>query len=270
MCNYNVLVATLQLSLTLSLHAGESITVSEVYKKDFDRIQSRFARLFHSITKMIEEAQVTLEDLKKLLTFNDNLEALLQDAETITKVMRVVQQQSSFINCVYLEEIADHFKLPEAKKEIDSYELFVDEFCQHKLTQHSYAASLLADQSKYLLSSESITFKLQWNPVEKTLADIQGILRKTFPKLASRIHVKEIKHGCVRVVCYAPQYLMGALVRLAQENMKVLVESSVTYLSVGYAVVVGNNAQKVPICQTPLTLVTAIDFISDVIRGPDI
>ena len=238
-----------------------------MYKKDFDRIQSRFARLFHSITKMIEEAQVTLEELKKLLTFNDSLEAPLQDAGTITKVMRVVQQHSSFINCVYLEEIADHFKLAGGKKEIDSYELFVDEFCQHKLIQHSYAASLLADQSRYLLSSEAITFKLQWNAVEKTLADIQGILRKTFPKLASRIHVKEIKSGCVRVVCYAPQYLMGALVRLAQENMKVLVESSVTYLSVGHAVLLDNSVEEKVNRQALLTLITVVDFTSDVITG---
>ena len=39
-------------------------------------------------------------------------------------------------------------------------------------------------------------------------------------------------------------YLMGALVRLAQENMKVLVESGVIYLSVGYAVLLDSNAQE--------------------------
>ena len=37
---------------------------------------------------------------------------------------------------------------------------------------------------------------------------------------------------------------MGALVRLAQENMKGLVESSVTYLSVGYSVLLDNSIQE--------------------------
>ena len=81
----------------------------------------------------------------------------------------------------------------------------------------------------------TVILKLEWNPIEKTLADIQDTLNKTFKSLASHIHIVVVGGGSVTVTCYAPQYLMGALVRLAQENMKVLVESNVTYLSVGYA-----------------------------------
>ena len=214
-----------------------------MYKKDFNRIQSRFAQLFHNITKMVE-AQVTLKDLKKLLTFYNDLETLLQEADTITKVMRVVQHHSSFINCIYLEDVAIHFKIPGARKEIDDYEKFVEEFCHHKLTQHSYVTSFLADKSRHLLSSETITFKLEWEPNEKTLADIQSLLRKTFQSLATNIHIVVVGGGSLTVVCYAPQYLMGALVRLAQENMEVLVDSSVTYLSVGYAVLLDNSTHE--------------------------
>ena len=228
------------------LHAGEIIVqVPEEYKKDFDRIQFKFARLFDNITKMINKAHVSLEDLKRLFTFNDDLEASMKDADTIAKVMRVVQQHSSFTNCIYLEEMADHFKIPGADKEIEAYEEFVDEFCEHTLTQHSYATSLLADPSKYLLSSETITFKLEWDPVKKTLANIQGILKKTFKSLATHIHIVVVGGGCVMVTCYAPQYLIGALVRLAQESKEMLAESGVSYLSVGYAVLLDNSAQKV-------------------------
>ena len=160
-----------------------------VYKKDFDRIQSRYAQLFYNITEMVEEAQVSLEKLKKFLTFYDDLEAPLKDADTVTKVMRVVQHCSSFINCSCLKDVAIHLKIAGAREEIEAYEKFVEEFCQHKLIQHSYVTSFLADQSRHPLSSETITLKLEWNPEEKTLANIQDTLRKTFKSLTDHIQV---------------------------------------------------------------------------------
>ena len=223
------------------------------YKKDFDKIQTKFVQLFHDITIMLEEApEVTLERLKKFLIFYDELKVPLQDADTITKVMLVVKEHSSFINCTYLKAVADNFlkALPsnipsEGRTKIDTYEKFVDEFCQYNLTQHSYVTSFLKDQSRQPLSSETLTFKLEWDPIEKTLSNIQDTLRKTFMSLASHIHIVVVGGGSVTVICYAPQYLMGALVRLAQENIKVLVESRVTYLSVGHAVLLDISAQKV-------------------------
>ena len=48
----------------------------------------------------------------------------------------------------------------------------------------------------------------------------------------------------MQVTCYAPQYLMGALVRLARESKEILLESGVIYLNVGYSVLLDNNAQE--------------------------
>ena len=227
------------------MYAGE-LTVSVEYKKDFDEIQTKFVQLFHDITIMLEEApEVTLERLKKFLMFYDELEAPLQDADTITKIMRIVKSHSSFINCTYLKAVADNFLPSEGRKTIDTYEKFVDKFCQYNLRQHSYVTSFLEDQSRQLLSSETLTFKLEWKPIEKTLANIRDTLRKTFTSLASHIHIVVVGRNSVTVICYAPQYMMGALVRLAQENMKVLVESRVTYLSMGHVVLLDSRAQKV-------------------------
>ena len=108
--------------------------------------------------------------------------------------------------------------------------------------EHSYVTPFLTDQSR--LSSETITFKLEWTPNEKMLADIQSLLRKTFKSLFTHIHIVVLRGGSLTVICYAPQYLMGSLVRLAQENMEGLVESSVTYLSVGYAVLLDNSTHE--------------------------
>ena len=202
---------------------------------------------------MIEEAQLSLDELKRFFTFNNELGPPVQEASTITEVMQVVQQHSSYINCAYLKALAGYFNIPRAMKEIDEYLVFVDEFCQHTLTQHSYVASFLTDPSRHSLSSETITFKLDWKPKEKTLANIQAILEKTFKSLASHIHIVVVGGGCVMVTCYAPQYLMGALVRLAQESKEMLVENGVTYLSMGYAVLLDNSAQE-KVKRLPLTL----------------
>ena len=229
-----------------SMYAGE-LTVSVEYKKDFDEIQAKFAQLFYDITTMLEKApEVTLEELKKLLIFYRDLRPLLQDADTITKVMLVVEEHSSFTNCTYLKAVADNFlKAQEGQKKIDTYEEFVETFCQHTLREHSYVTSFLVDLTLQPLLAETITLKLEWNPIEKTLTDIQDTLNKTFKSLACHIHIVVVRKGCVTVICYAPQYLMGALVRLAQENMKVLVESRVIYLSMGHAVLLDISAQKV-------------------------
>ena len=224
------------------------IPVSVVYKDAFDEIQCEFAQLFYSITMIMKEANVSLEDLKEFLAFNHELEPLLQDADTIPKVMRAVQQKSSFINCTILKSVVMHpsFNITAAIEKIDAYYKIVEDFCQHKLTQHSYVTSFLADQSRKedLLSYETITFKLEWNPEKKTLANIQTILSKTFKSLTGSIQVVVVGGGCVTVTCYAPLYLMGALVRLAQKSKEMLVESGVTYLNVGNTVLLDNRAHE--------------------------
>ena len=46
------------------------------------------------------------------------------------------------------------------------------------------------------------------------------------------------------VVCYAPHYLMGALVKMTKKNKSMLLENSVSYLSIGYTVVLDSTSQK--------------------------
>ena len=163
----------------------EEVIISEVYKEDFGKIQDEFVKLFLDVTNILmKDARVTLEDLKKLLTSYPELEIPLLDADTIRKVMRVVQRHCSFITCNYLYAVADYFNITEIREKINAFEQLVEEFCKHTLRHHSYVDSLLA---KHLLSSETITFKLEWSPHDKTLNDIQGLLRKTFENLASHI-----------------------------------------------------------------------------------
>ena len=171
-----------------------------MYKHDFDRVEFEFAQLFYDITAIIKEAQVTLDDLKKLLSFFDDLEIPLQPADTIAKVMRVIQKHSSFVNCDYLKYIAEHFIIPAAKNKIEAYYLFVENFCQYRISLHSYMTSLLDDQSRHLLSSGTIMFKLEWTPSKKALVGIQSLLRKTLKYRAIHVNVHVVMVG-IDTVC---------------------------------------------------------------------
>ena len=158
----------------------------------------------------------------------------IRNAENVTKVMQVLQRHSSFINCSYLKHVAEHFSLPEVTKEIDNYNKLVDDFCNSKIIQHSYMKPFTTNPPQYNMSSQTIKIKivLQWNPATKTLSDIRSLLEKAFQSLSPFIHVDVISEGSVTVVCYAPHYLMGALVKMTKKNKSMLLENNVSYLSI--------------------------------------
>ena len=224
----------------------DEVTVSVVYKKQFDAIEKEFVSLHLRASCIILKSSVTLQDLKELLSFYPQLAMPIQAAESVTKVMQVIQQHSSFINCFYLEHVAEHFKLPEVTKEVDNYNKLVDDFCNSKIIEHSYMRPFTANPPQYNMSSQTIKIKimLQWNPATKTLSDIHTLLEKAFQSLSPLIHVDVICKGSVTVVCYAPHYIMGALVKMAKKNKNVLLENSVSYLSIGYTVALDSTSQE--------------------------
>ena len=118
------------------------------------------------------------------------------------------------------------------------------EFCQYELTHHIYMKPFLTAKSTIFLPSTTITFKLQWHPNEKTLTDIQSLLRQAFHEHSVDVHIVVVRGGSVRVICCAPQYLMTELVRLGQSNKTFLMENSVTYLRVGDTIVVDTSQQN--------------------------
>ena len=222
----------------------DDLFVSEVYQEDFDAIKRKFTSLHHRVSDMLEENHsVSLEKLKQLLSTYADLKGPLESACSFNSVMCVILEHSSIINCSSLRLVAEHFNLPEVTRELDEYKEQVDKFCQKTIREHSYVKQFVGEQPKHFLSTQTITLKLEWNPDKKTLADIQSLIRKTFHGLSHLIHVNVISEGSVTVVCYAPHYIMGALVKMAEENKSMLLENRVAYLSIGYAVVLGSGAQ---------------------------
>ena len=224
--------------------------VSESYRRDYDDIQGKFVSLFYEVTELFEnEESLTMSKLKRFLSKYPNLRDPLCNADTIADVMDVIQEQSSFTCCSYLKHTATQFKITSAVEKINDYYKSVDEFCQHELRHHIYMQPFIAAKSINMTNSEIILFKLQWSPDSKTLSDIQSLLRQAFEKQSIYVHIMVVRGGSVLVICCVPQYLMTELVRLAQKNREMLVESSVTYLRVGDTIVVDTSDQnEVRVC----------------------
>ena len=220
----------------------------EMYRSDFEDIQNRFAQLFDEVAEILEnEESVTIERMKKYISRIPEMKDSLDNAHTISDIIDIIQEHSSFISCTYLKGVAGRFNVSAVNEKIEKYYQFVNKFCQYELTQHMYMKPFLTANS--FTPSTTVTFKLRWSPAKKTLSDIQHLLQQAFDEQSVYVHIVVVRGGSVRVICCAPQYLMTELVRLAQKNRELLVESSVTYLRVGDTIVVDTSDQnEVRIC----------------------
>ena len=187
-----------------------------------------------------KEESVTLNKLKSLLFKFPELKISLNNTNTISEAMVLIQEHSSITCCSYLRSVAERFNISAAVEKIDSYYKCVEEFCQNELTRHIHMKPFIFGKSITFTPSTTITFKLQWSPAEKTLSDVQSILRVAFCAHSTDVHIVMVREGTVNVLCYSPQHVMKRLVRLAQANKGVLRESGVTYLRVGDTIVVDN------------------------------
>ena len=221
------------------------VTDSEKYSSDFEDIQEKFFQLFGEVTGVLEkEKSVTLSKLKRLLFKYPELKTSLDKASTISDAIILLQEHSSITCCSYLKHVATRLNIPAAVDKIESYYKCMEEFCQKKLTRHIYMKPFIIGKSVTFTPSTTITFKLQWSPAEKTLSDVQSILRVAFRDHSTDVHIVMARESTVRVLCYFPQHLMKRLVKLAQANKEELVASGVAYLRVGVTIVVDNIGQS--------------------------
>ena len=201
--------------------------------------------MFERVTEIFEENEsVKPEKLKRYLSFYPDLSPSLANADNIFDIMKVIQQHSSFTCCSRLKHVADRFRISAAQDEIRSYLEYMKQFCSQTLTKHTYLRPFIERTSEINLTpSTTIQFSLEWNADERTLADIQSVLRQAFYEKEIDVHIVVVAGGSVSVVCYAPEHLMNRLASLAKENEKMLIKIGVTYFRVGDTVVVDQSGQ---------------------------
>ena len=220
------------------------------YRRDFEDIQNKLVQLYFEITEILEkEESVSIERLKGYVSKFPEMIDSLDNANTISDIIDIIYKHSSLTSCSHLKGVAELFNVSAAVEKIEEYYKLVDDFCQNKLATHIYMKPFLNAKSTEFTPSTTITFKLRWQPNDKTLSDILELLKQAFDEQNVYVHIVVVREGSVRVICCAPQYLMTELVRLAQKNRELLVESSVTYLRVGDTIVVDTSDQnEVRIC----------------------
>ena len=219
-CNYSTL--------------GWWYTVPVHYKEDFIVLQDSFGDVFDGLCLALRFHSVPVTALKEYLSKHfPDLDFPLQEVITIDNVIETVRNQSSLTDLAYVKVISKHFELQEMKQRIDEYCRMLDSFCRCTLDKHSYIQSFRVDSSCYILSSDKIVFKLEWEADKKTLKDVRDVLRMSFGDLTDWVQIVAIEDGSVVVVCCAPRYLMEELVRLASESVHMLAEMGVVKLTVG-------------------------------------
>ena len=194
--------------------------------------------MFDKLRDNVKSSHVPVDDLKHYLCdrFRE-LKTDVQDAGTKNDVMEVVRNECTLAEYSYLEVIADKFDLQEAKESIKHYRSTLDDFCKHTLEEHSYAKSFHVDHPEPIIPSSNqieVTFKLEWNAMEKSLRDVRDVLRMAFGPLTDRVKIMVIKDGSVVIVCWAPQYLMMELAELAKSKLDQLKEIGLVELTVGF------------------------------------
>ena len=92
-----------------------------MYQGDFEVLQGQYVQLFAGVTKDFEkDKSVTVKKLKRFLSYYPDLKVSLVNADSISDVMLVLQNHSTFICCSRLKDVAEHFKFLLSLKKLKS------------------------------------------------------------------------------------------------------------------------------------------------------
>ena len=166
-------------------------------------------------------------------------------SESLLEILNIVGDYTSLCNISYLEQIAEHFKLKEASNLIKTYDESIETFRKEIPVKHACGQIFMAHFNKHLLKSQTVRFVLEWKADEKTLSDIQSVLRKAFHEHVSQVRINVVTRGSsIIVICYAPLHLHEVLTQLVKQNEEVLLEEDVISISIGGCVVLKRDMEK--------------------------
>ena len=213
---------------------------------EFNALYGKFANMFSDVREaiMAHTPPTCIEKLKSFLEdFNSDLEAELDQVNTLKGVMRLIKKNCSLVDIVILEVVVERFKFTEAQGYIDGYKKAIDDSC------HNFSISLCLNEpfdvmkSSPPLKCETATFVLGWEPDQHKLKDITDILSKTCGKL---VKIKFIKEGnSITVTCTFPHFLTGALINKVMKNIDILIKNGLISLTIGYDTVWGKGMIQV-------------------------
>ena len=201
---------------------------------------------FHTIKPKLEAKIISKEDLKQFLELSyDNLVPRISQVDTIGEILDVVLQECTITRIQYLEGIIKCFKVTDAEGDISDYHKYIEEQCSQLSIKCIERHHLRSPQSSRLICN-TIKFIVRWEPTEKQLKDIEGVLWKAFEDMADDVQVDTVdKVNSIAIICYAPHTMMAMLMMRAKRNIDVLIEEGVMSLFVGYYTILDHTSKEV-------------------------
>ena len=214
------------------------IYVPQYMSPEFNALYVKFANMFSDVHQAMAKhtPPTCTEELKSFLEyFNSDLEAELDNIDTLKGVMRLIRNNCSLVDIVILEAVVERFNITEAQIHISAYKKAIDESCQNFSISLCLNEPFDVVKSSPPLKCETATFVLGWEPDQHKLKDITGILSKMCGKL---VKIKFIKEGnSITVTCTFPHSLTGAIITKVMENIDILIKNSLISLTIGYCTV---------------------------------
>ena len=207
----------------LLLMLAKEIHMNKTYESLFDAMRGKFGILRRKIIPILSN-KISFEELKLfLIQCYSELKVELAGVESIDDAMTVVEKHSNIINVAKIEAIVDCYNVTEAKKLVTEYKEEIEKFSSDMKLHLMLNKKLSTHCSS--LACETIKFVLDWEPSDHSLEDIRLLLEKAFGDLGRRVLVRRISEAnSILIICYAPLYLMNALLMKAQANLPVLQE----------------------------------------------
>ena len=161
------------------------IYVPQYMSPEFNALYVKFANMFSDVRQaMAKHTPPTfIEELKSFLEdFNSDLEAELDNTNTLKGVMRLIKKNCSLVDIVILEAVVEHFNITGAQRYIDGYKKAIDESCQNFSINLCLNEPFDVVKSSPPLKCETATFVLGWEPDQHEAPMVRGLAADKFTK----------------------------------------------------------------------------------------
>ena len=217
-------------------------------QRSYDRMLGKLAGLVFDFQKIVEKANINIEDLKQYVILyhpEKKYKDELRKARDINEIFDVIRSKfCSLFNYTVLLRIAEKFNLADGFKVIEDYE--TEEENYRKLLSSSTLASELQKENELLrqnlVHTKTIVLKLQrWpRPPAPTVVEFLEIIKDVFADLGDVIHLLKVEAGSIIATMCAPERAIGALIVLAKMKIAYLKDIGVTWLVIGGIIIISD------------------------------
>ncbi|XP_019863176.1 PREDICTED: uncharacterized protein LOC109592045 [Amphimedon queenslandica] len=217
-------------------------------QNEYDEMLGRLAGLVLDFQKVVEKANVNIEDLKQFVIVrypDEQYRNELRKASDINEVFAIIRSKfCSLFNYSVLLRIAEKFNLPDGFKVIREYKVKEDDY--HKILSSSSLASELQRENELLCQNLSHTKKIiiklrGWSrPPAPTVAEFQEVIKNVFADLGDLLHILKVESGSIIVTMCTPERVTGALIALAKRKIAYLKDIGVSSLTIGDTLIINN------------------------------